>query len=153
MSVQERLVYEWLEFINIHMFNYHIVHLQIRLWIQRRVSGKVCFTCKLLIRIYSYIYSYIRNDSLSKSMRQQQTKNTPLIAMCLNRFCAFLFTNILCVSFGLKLISNLTMPLLTIQPENILSWGAWRFCMCTRRFSESQHTGPANQSEPIAYFC
>uniref|UniRef100_A0A672SND0 alpha-1,2-Mannosidase n=2 Tax=Sinocyclocheilus grahami TaxID=75366 RepID=A0A672SND0_SINGR len=47
------------------------------------------------------------NNRVSKSMRQQQTKNIPLRAVCLHRFCAIFFTNILCVSIGLKLMSNI----------------------------------------------
>ncbi len=33
-----------------------------------------------------------------------------------------------------------------------LRWGAGRLDAHYRRFSQSQHTGPANQSDPIVYF-
>ncbi len=40
-------------------------------------------------------------------MNQKQTKKTYHLELYLHRFCAILFTNILYVSFGFKLISNI----------------------------------------------
>ncbi len=64
-----------------------------------------------------------------------------------------LFTNILCVSIRHKLINNIDDVIVyNTTGAHATEVRGVMFLDCTRQFSESQHTGPANQSEPIAYF-
>ncbi len=94
------------------------------------------------------------NNIIYKSIRQQQTnKNIPLRAVCLHWFCAILFTNILWISFGLKLISNID-DVIVYNTTGAHAAEVRVGCLYThyRQFSQSQHTGAANQSESIAYF-
>ncbi len=59
-----------------------------------------------------------------------------------------LFTNILCVSIGLKLIcyTDVVYNTTGAQATEVFFLDAH-----LRRFSQSQHTRLANQSEPIVY--
>ncbi len=62
-----------------------------------------------------------------------------------------LFTNNLWVSIGLKLISNIDKVIVyNTTGAHATELRAWRLD-AHWRFSQSQHTGPANQSEPIAH--
>ncbi len=73
--------------------------------------GRLLCCIKALISIKPYINTNrsgsIYNNSISKSIRQQQRKKTYHLEPCLHRFCVILFTNILWVSIRLKLISNI----------------------------------------------
>ncbi len=81
------------------------------------------------------------------------TKNIALRAVCLHKFCTILFINILCVSVGLKLINNIETPLFTIQHRaHAAEVRGVTFLNLHWRFSESQYTESANQSEPITNF-
>ncbi len=63
MSVQERTIYEWLEFINIHMFNYQIRRLRSICESRGEFSGRSILRPNYSYTIYSYIYECFMNEA------------------------------------------------------------------------------------------